>query len=66
MITKRQSALQVLTAHGWKYVFCISRNCPAGGIITTADRAKALDARLDLDWFRANKANDIFRSDQEA
>ena len=66
MLTKRQSALQILTPDGWQYVFCISRNCPPGGIITTAERAKALDATLHLDWFRVNKANNVFRSDKEA
>lgn len=62
MLTKREAALQMETPQGWRYVFCISGNCPAGGIILTDTREKALPARCNLDHFQRRFANHVFRA----
>ena len=56
----RTKRLQILKNGEWKYVFCISGNAPAGGIITTESREKALK-HYDYEYFKSHFGNDEFR-----
>lgn len=62
MLRANQPALQVLQDGQWQYVFCHN----GGRIIVTKDRQKALNAKLDLQWFANKFGNDQFRSDKES
>ncbi len=59
MTTQRK--LQMETPNGWRYVFCISGNSPAGGIILTDSPRKALPY-WHLEYFASNFASRNFRT----
>ncbi len=59
MLHHKSPALQVLRDGQWHYVFCHN----TGRIVTTADRRKALSAKLDLQWFANKFGNDTFRAE---
>jgi hypothetical protein len=57
----QQRKIQMETPNGWRYVFCVSGNCPAGGIILTDSFAKALPY-WHLEYFHTHFANRNFRA----
>ena len=62
MLRKNQPALQIKTESGWEFVFCYSGN--TGSVVTTKDRAKALNADYDLNFFSNKYGNSEFRAER--